>query len=51
MIKTNTKSVIASKDSSTSSSSSRRIATRYEKHSFTFLAMPHIAAAFIPARN
>jgi transposase len=29
----------------------RRIATRYEKHSFTFLAMIHIVAAFISARN
>ena len=29
----------------------RRIATRYEKHAFTFLAMIHIAAAFIAARN
>jgi transposase len=29
----------------------RRIATRYEKHSFTFLAMIHIAAAFIAVRN
>jgi transposase len=29
----------------------RRIATRYEKHAFTFLAMVHIVAAFISARN
>jgi transposase len=29
----------------------RRIATRYEKHAFTFLAMIHITAAFISARN
>lgn len=29
----------------------RRIATRYEKHSFTFLAMIHIAAALISVRN
>jgi len=29
----------------------RRIATRYEKHAFTFLAMIHIVAAFISARN
>jgi transposase len=29
----------------------RRIATRYEKHGFTFLALIHIAAAFIAARN
>jgi len=29
----------------------RRIATRYEKHAFTFLAMINIAAAFISARN
>jgi transposase len=29
----------------------RRIATRYEKHAFTFLAMVHIIAAFISARN
>jgi transposase len=29
----------------------RRIATRYEKHAFTFLAMVHIISAFISARN
>jgi transposase len=29
----------------------RRIATRYEKHAFTFLAVIHIASAFISARN
>lgn len=28
----------------------RRIATRYEKHAFTFLALIHISAAFISAR-
>lgn len=28
----------------------RRIATRYEKHAFTFLALIHISAAFIAAR-
>lgn len=29
----------------------RRIATRYEKHAFTFLAFIHIVAAFVSARN
>jgi len=29
----------------------RRIATRYEKHAFTFLAMIHIVSAFISIRN
>jgi transposase len=29
----------------------RRVATRYEKHAFTFLSIVHIAAAFIAARN
>lgn len=29
----------------------RRMATRYEKPSFTFLAMIHIVAAVISARN
>jgi len=29
----------------------RRIATRYEKHAFTFLAMIHIVSAFISAQN
>lgn len=29
----------------------RRIATRYEKHAFTFLAFIHIVSAFISARN
>jgi transposase len=29
----------------------RRIATRYEKHAFTFLAMVHIAATLIAVRN
>lgn len=29
----------------------RRIATRYEKHAFTFLAMIHIVAALISVRN
>lgn len=29
----------------------RRIATRYEKHAFTFLAMIHIVSAFISTKN